>query len=461
MWRNRVLYLILLFLSLDFAYFYGGAVPFTLLKVALLLAVESFAHAFFIFTRFKFIQHFEHESKRNVYEDTHDEKSSTFNSEKHALGFNSIYANNGGAVILLDHQKKRTQSGILNSAISVNKLVIKGDDVRFSFTIANEDLVIYPYIKLVFFSRDSLYSSDAQTKTFSLLPREKASFDFILKCKYRGTYEIGIESVEVRDLFGLFKFKRKMNSKKTITVYPRIIYLENFNISPNFISESDRLLNIYGHDSSSISDIRKYSYGDSMKKIHWKLSAKSNELMVRNFQSTSGMNTVLVLDLKSLNGTIDENIEIEDRLIESATSVIYYCLENSIPINLVFQDGEDVTSLEARNISDFYPIYSKLANIRFHPESDASGILDAYIRECSFRTGIVLFTYNIDYSLYDKIYQLKLAGYDITLIYISKGDIPGLDTSSADEIVSKLPEIYVDTYVIDISGDIKSVLERK
>src|SRR5690606_38961497 len=134
-------------------------------------------------------------------------------------------------------------------------------------------------------------------KSFSVMPFSSKTYTFEVECKYRGYYSIGVERVEITDLLGLINIKYTVREPIYITVYPKIVELERFHIKTNYISESHALLDTKFEDMATISNIRKYAYGDRIKKIHWKLTAKKNELMVKEFQNTTETSLMIVLDL--------------------------------------------------------------------------------------------------------------------------------------------------------------------
>ncbi len=270
----------LFFAALVFIYFYGGEIPYTIFYVIVLLPVVSLLYTLLVFVRFKYGQ---------------------------------------------DTDKK---------------FVTKGDKVNFIFSIHNEDFFLFPYVKVSFYGAKTVFANQFQVKNFSLAPFHGRTFSFELLCNYRGNYEIGIDSVEIEDFLGLFKFRYSVFDPKFVTVYPRIVYLDRFLLKTDFQSESHSVLNSRQEDMSTVADVRNYAFGDSLKRIHWKLTAKSGSIMVKKFQSTSETSVVMVLDLKKNNYNNGENVMIEDKVIESVVSVLHYCLYNWIPVNLVYySDG--------------------------------------------------------------------------------------------------------------------------
>lgn len=397
--KNRIIYVCLFVLSLIFVYFFGGKVPYVLFYTTLILPAVSFIYIFVIYFRFKYVQDID------------------------------------------------------------KKFVIKGDKVNFIFSVNNEDIFLYPYIRVTFCSAETIFAKQFQVKSFSIPPFGNKSFAFELHCNYRGNYEIGIESIEIEDFLGIFKLSYKVLSPKIITVYPRIVYLDRFHLKTDYMSESHSVLNSRHEDMSTILDVRKYAYGDSLKKVHWKLTAKTGWLMVKKFQSTSETSAIILLDLKRNPYSIEENTVIEDKLIESAVSVLYYCLRNWIPVNLVYYNYE-IMNIQAKNPLAFEEVYKTLAKVRFTQAVDIKDILDVYLKDNIDKTNMIIFTSNIDYEFYNQIYKTNLSGYDVSLVYISPEEITGEISPEVDNILSFLPEIGVNAYKIDINGDIKSVLER-
>lgn len=395
--KNRFLYCALFFLSLVFIYFYGGKIPYMLFYVIVVLPIVSILFTLISFSRFKFVESID----------------------------------------------KRT--------------VMKGETINYTLSIHNPDFFLYPFIKVNFYGDNTVFSRQFQAKSFSLLPFKKKSFTYSLTCRYRGQYTVGIKSIEFEDYLGIFKLSYKPNSTKTITVNPRLVVLENMNIKTNYLSETHSILNNRFEDITTISDTRKYAYGDSLKRIHWKLSAKVNQLMVKNFEGTSKTNCVIMLDLRKNKRSYEQNIMLEDKLIECAVAVVNYCLNSWIPINLVYHYKEGLNNIEAKNAMDFDKIYDLLSNVSFDQEIHIKDLLNIYSRDNAKKIDLMIFTLNVDYELYDEIYNLKAAGYDVNLFYVYSEDFSTISSGIVNDILMDLPELGVTTYKIDIEDNLNLI----
>jgi hypothetical protein len=396
---NKIIYLCLLFLSTIFVYFYGGKVPYMLFFTALMLPILSFTYTIVIYFRFKFFQQID------------------------------------------------------------KKFIIKGDNINYIFMISNEDIFFYPYLSITFFGAESIFAKQFETRNLSLPPLDKKTFTFNLSCKYSGNYEIGVDKIEIEDFLGILKLTYKVPFPLSITVYPRVIILDRFRLKTDFVSESYSVLNSKYEDIGALQDIRKYEYGDSLKKVHWKLTAKLNEIMIRKFQSATEASAIVLLDLKKNNYSFEQNTIIEDMLIESTISVIHYCLYSWIPVNFIYYTNK-ITDIRANTPFEFQNIYNNLAEIRFSDSYELSEILDVYIKNSIVKTNLLIFTSNLNYDLYNNIYYAAFSGFNTIVVYISPEDLIGRTDEETENILLNIPKIGAYFYRLNINDEIKPVLER-
>jgi len=77
--------------------------------------------------------------------------------------------------------------------------------------------------------------------------------------------------------------------------------------------------------SEELSSIRNYEYGDSLRLIHWKHFAKSDELKAKNF--SGGLNSPVVIDLSGLDFVSESELS-------AAAYDIIDLIKNNIPVGL-------------------------------------------------------------------------------------------------------------------------------
>ena len=104
-----------------------------------------------------------------------------------------------------------------------------------------------------------------------------------LPAPHVGVVDVGIESWVFSDIFGLFEIRVRGGEAAQCLALPRDFEVEAL----HFLSSDDgrALPNRTSEDLSSPDDTRAYRAGDSLKRVHWKLSARRRELTVRRYET--------------------------------------------------------------------------------------------------------------------------------------------------------------------------------
>lgn len=140
--------------------------------------------------------------------------------------------------------------------------------------------------------------------------------DYVLrktvKFAYRGTYDVGVDTVTVYDFFKIFRINIKLYNYRSIYVMPRRFTLGKRFLNSVSDSQTDIRRNITGIERSDIAEIREYQPGDQMKNIHWKLSSKSDDLQVKNYNMNSGRTVYIFCDVAARFDTSSEPVYCDD-----------------------------------------------------------------------------------------------------------------------------------------------------
>ena len=137
-----------------------------------------------------------------------------------------------------------------------------------------------------------------------------------------GIYTSGIQTCIVEDLLGLFQ--RVIHPDETVyslTVLPRTFDVDPLTMAPG--DPGSELMARANEDLSAPSDIRAYQPGDAMKKIHWKLSIRKQELIVRKFEEPLMQEVLILMDcsIPPFRGDPQAEADIRDALLETAASL--------------------------------------------------------------------------------------------------------------------------------------------
>lgn len=172
-----------------------------------------------------------------------------------------------------------------------------------------------------------------------------------LESEHCGEIKLWVEKTVSYDCFGLFGKKLRFTSQAVMTIIPDTFYPE-VKISTDAARPDDD--EVYsntkaGWDFSDVFQIREYADGDSMKQIHWKLTQKFDELIVKD-PGLPLVRSVLILWDKTANK--DVSPEDADAMAEVMVSICQALAENAVGFHAAWNDTE--TGLcELHEVPDF------------------------------------------------------------------------------------------------------------
>jgi len=214
--------------------------------------------------------------------------------------------------------------------VSVDKKIYeKREQSSTLIRISNEGILPAPFIKIKLIQIDENgKSADENIYAFSIPPMRAVDFKTNIVMKRRGMYEVGIKEVELFDTFGLFKFKRTINIIEEILVLPKRILLYG-SISRNIIAEDgdEKNKSKIGEDRTIVSHIRDYLDGDNINSVHWKLSSKKDDLIVKVYDHPNDNNIMIIADMQAHEFEDSDLWEDSgDAVVEAALALAMKCV---------------------------------------------------------------------------------------------------------------------------------------
>lgn len=148
---------------------------------------------------------------------------------------------------------------------------------------------------------ENIMYNEKYEETILLQPSEKKDMKYIHKIKMRdcGNVRISVVRVKCYDKLGLFCWHQKSDIRLETLVYPAQIRL---NIQLSGKAQTTVSGELYdqtrkGQDVSEVFGLRDYNEGDPLGSIHWKLSSKVDDLVVREFAHPSNYNILILYDM--------------------------------------------------------------------------------------------------------------------------------------------------------------------
>ena len=142
-----------------------------------------------------------------------------------------------------------------------------------------------------------------------------------VKASTNGDVVAQVRSYTLIDLLGFVEIPVKTNIEASFHVLPLIdnrefMKLDDISVGVTEAEESNKR----GNDFSDVSDVREYIPGDKLMRIHWKLSAKRDVLMVKDRVTMSDQQMVLIPDLFADKESVDGILDLTYNIIRGSLS---------------------------------------------------------------------------------------------------------------------------------------------
>ncbi len=232
-----------------------------------------------------------------------------------------------------------------------------------------------------------------------------------LNARHVGQYPAGLKSLIISDIFGLFEMKIKARKDVSfLTVLPRPFDIDK----PRFTLGDDgrAALARTQEDYSAPEDVRAYRPGDAMKRIHWKLSSRKKELLVRRYETPAPPDTLILLDCdEPLGGeNVPEGKEsLRDALCETAVAVARLQMEDGSPVRLPIY-GAKANEFSSDHAASLSLLQEMLSCQPFGGGEDFSRVLNLELRRMRRTGATVIITTRLDARIVEGVSHIRRMG---------------------------------------------------
>lgn len=298
------------------------------------------------------------------------------------------------------------------------KTVVKGQRVPYSFVLSNEDRITYCDIRITFENVVSGIDNINPDESYCLLPETQINRRTTMVCRYRGKYQVGISRIRVTDFLGLFSITYRCPQTVNAVVLPMVIHLDKLAYGPKS-EEEEREQELSVREEIPNMQIRQYNRGDSMRRIHWKASARTQELKTRQYTEEPRKKNLLVLDLKRQPAYPNNETRLifEDKMLECAIAIADYFVKTGTPL-VILTELNGYRSFTVSQAGDFQEFYSFCAEVDFSAQTGASDLVRYVMQTEEEGVSCLVLTGQADEELFAACLSLKRTGNQTAVYYV-------------------------------------------
>lgn len=202
-------------------------------------------------------------------------------------------------------------------------------------------------------------------------PRGSREVSYPVRSDLRGRYTIGPLVVRLTDPFGLVELTRSFTSTDTLIVTPAFTDLPAVKLGGEWSGGGDSLARAVATAGDDDVATREYRYGDDLRRVHWKATARYGELMVRREEQPWQSRGAILLDTRSCAHRGEGPGSSFEWAVSAAASIGVHLSRLGYDLRLVTDLGSEVTGHAGHAGSDGGPFDAVLLDSLALVESSA------------------------------------------------------------------------------------------
>ena len=254
---------------------------------------------------------------------------------------------------------------------------------------------------------------------------------YVLERVPRGRYVVERARATVDDPFGLARRDVELDARGSLLVYPRLVPLDRLFSESGAHAQDGRRLLLRRPSGFDLHSVREYEQGESLRKVHWKTTARRGQLMVKELEDAPRDEIAVILDADA-SAVVEDSFDVQ---VRAAGSILRaHAAHNRravLAVNSAARPSVRVTSLDG----DWLAALAVLA------EAEADGtrpVVEMLSREsgpASRAVETVVITARLSGALATKLVQRSLAAQGISIVWVDSASFAGRPTKVEPELL--------------------------
>lgn len=275
----------------------------------------------------------------------------------------------------------------------------QGESAEIVITIENRKIIPVTFLQFTEYFRGSEILNNSY---MAIMPFQRIRRTYSKKFEKRGVYELFKAKITCGDFIGFTNIDKEYYLDNKVVVYPKPIDIEKNFIAVGNLTGENSVKKMIISDPLLICGIREYTGVEPMNTIHWPSSLRNGELMVKNFDYTCDISSMICLNLytkyKSWMGINKDDIE---RCFSTVRSLVDLFEEEGMKYgyvsNSIYIDSFKENQIIKPNIGldHYYDVLERLARDNDISYNNMNEFIDQLISNRINAETLIMVTSNI------------------------------------------------------------------
>lgn len=308
------------------------------------------------------------------------------------------------------------------------------EEVPVTFSLTNRKWLPLAWVQLHDSIPDTLAPTDVELEESGLPSKrllnhitalgwyERINWQHSFRCKQRGFYFFGPATLKASDFFGLFETQVDIPTETRLIVYPKIEEMEELGLpakDPFGVNKADTPI---FEDPTRTIGVHDYFPEDPLKRVHWKATARMQELKVRVWEPSEAQQVMIVVNVatfaKYWEGIDPKRLE---RIISVAASTAMHVWENKHVVGIIAnaavpRSDQTVRVMPGRSPNQMRDILEALAAVTGFALMPVSRLLQHESTRIPWGATVVVVTAVVTEDLLVTLMDLRRVGRRVALV---------------------------------------------
>jgi uncharacterized protein (DUF58 family) len=293
---------------------------------------------------------------------------------------------------------------------------VEGDDVPVVVELESSGAVLPPAAILV----ERIGRLGEQRRQLRRHGR-RLSVRYVLRALPRGRYVFEQGRVELGDPFGLQRAVVELPSPGALLVYPRLVELRRLFSDTGAVSHAGRRLLLRRPTGFDLHSVRDYEHGDSLRRVHWRSTARRGQLMVKELEDAPRDEIAVLLDADA-RAVVGASFDVQ---VRAAGSILDAYVRRGRRAVLVVNSALPETQAVHSPIADWQRALEVLAAVEPTGEVSVGRLLADAAGPAVRALELAVVTARLEPDVVDRLVQRSLGRRKVSLVFVDPASFAG------------------------------------
>lgn len=278
---------------------------------------------------------------------------------------------------------------------------------------------------------------------FSLGLYERVIRRYTITGNQRGAWSYGPGLLICGDIFGFRSHRKEIADTKLLLVYPQLFTLPELGLDARHPFGDYQTRKRLVDDPLQVSGVREYLPGDTFRHIHWKATARRQELQTKQFEPSASRPLAIFINIRTYRPHFQGmDAELREFAISAGASIARWAHMRGdaigVYVNSLMYAGRRVSVSPSAHPQQLTHVLEALAYCVGVPHTTIERIVQLEADHLRYGTSIVLISASLSDNLRRVLADLQGRGFAITLLGIGgltvDRAIPGVAFQQIDSL---------------------------